>query len=92
MLGCSNLGSKIVNRSLIEGDVARKRSLLRVNIVQNVCFGILRITNKNFFGGAIGKFVWMRSNVFESSTLKYFQIEMIWRFIEEHFEERFTFW
>ena len=91
VLGCFNLGSKRVKRSLIEGDVAKKRSLLRVRIVQNVCFGILRKTNKNF-GGFFGKFVLLRYNVFESSTTKYFQIEKIWRFTEKHFEERFTFW
>ena len=47
-----------------------KRTHFRVRIVQNVSFGILRITNKRFFCGIVGNFALLRFNVFENSILK----------------------
>ena len=83
--------SKRVKTSLIKGDVARKRSLFRVRIVQNECFGILSLTNKTFLCGFIGKFVLMRFNVFESSTPKNFQIGKNCFFHQKTFRRAFYF-
>ena len=81
--------SKIVKRSLNKGDVARKRSLFRVKIVQSVSFGILMITNKNFLVALLESLLRCVSMCLNANHPKTFKLERSGFSLERTFRRAF---